>query len=90
VSVQKYIDAIAQSTSTNVLVAKIGVRDLSLIKRVAHPPDGICVGPWNPQADSWSRRIMLWDVRHGCNTHKFEAKISGYAANGIGESILSG
>ena len=89
-SVQQYIDSIAQSTSTYVLVAEIGIRNLSLIKRVAYPPDGICIGPWNPQADPRCRRIMLGDIGRGWNTYKFEAKVRRYAANGICQSILSG
>ena len=48
VAVEEHVDTLAQVARADVLVAHVGVGNAALVERVAHPADGVGVGPRHP------------------------------------------
>ena len=62
VAVKQHVHAIAQPSGADIFIAKIGVRNLALIERIAQPADRIGIGPRHPHADA--RRLWLRAAAH--------------------------
>ena len=90
VAVEHDVDVIAQPSGADIFIAKIGVRHLALIERVAQPADRIRVSPRHPHADARRFGRVPRHVRRGGGAGEVEAQIVGGGANRVGQTLLGG
>ena len=79
VSVQHDVVLVLQPAGTNVLIAHVDVRNVTLIERVARPTNGVGVRPRHPQTQPRHRRLVLRHPRHRVGADKIEAEFSATA-----------
>src|SRR4029077_52323 len=90
VAVQQYIELVVEIARANVFIANVGVRNLSLVERVAHPSDGVGVCPRNPHAKAGGFCGMVRDVRCRWSAVEIESQLRGSVTKRISKARLRG
>jgi hypothetical protein len=90
VTVEQNVNFVVKMPGADVFIAKVGVRDVALIERIADPADGVGVGPGNPDAEARHFRRVMRNVGERGDTLEIEGDFFGNGMDGIGAPGLIG
>ena len=89
-SIKQHIDARAQISRPDVLIAQVCVRDFSLVKRISNPSNRICIRPRHPDTNTRRRTLVVWHIRRRGYRHEIETKFVDNRLDRLPYSILCG
>ncbi len=88
VAVEQHVHAVAQRARADVLVADVDVGHAPLVERVAHPADGVGIGPRHPHAEPRGLARDGAGRRGGVRAGEVEARSRGGDAQRRRQSVL--